>query len=536
MTIVPTFPTKSAALASLNSSNSEALSDLLEQLERERLARIRKSLKEYARYIEVPGAPIIDGEDEDENYYLDRMAPAKHHDLILDVCQDMAAGKHKRVMIFGPPGMAKSTYASVIFPTWYMGEFPRSSIIGTSYASDLAKKFGRRCRAVAKSGRYRQLFNTILKAETTAVDDWALDNGSDYMSGGFQSGITGNRADGAVMDDPIKGRAEADSKTIRDKVYSTYIDDIRTRLKPRAWQLLIMTRWHEDDMAGRILPENYAGETGLIRCRDGFDWFVICLPAEAGANDPLGRQPGEMLWSEWFDADDWKVIKEHNPRTWSSLYQQRPTAEEGNFFKREWLKPYKKQPDGCRFYGASDYAVTADGGDYTVHIVVAVDREGNIYLVDLWRGQTESDVWIEKLLDLVAKHKPLKWAEEQGQIIKSVGPFLIKRSRERKVFFAREQFVSATDKPSRARSIQARMSMGMFFVPESAPWLADLIGELLAFPAGKNDDQVDPLSLIGRMLEEMQGKQPPPPKDERDRWDKAFDKAERQEVGSWKTR
>jgi predicted phage terminase large subunit-like protein len=509
--------------------------ELLEHLEKDRLRAARDSLKAYARFIEIPGAPLNDDE-ESEQFYMDRVTPAKHHDLILDVCQDMAAGKHKRAMIFGPPGMAKSTYASVVFPTWFMGKFPRSSIIGASYASDLARKFGRKCRAVVRTEGYGQLFNTALRADTSAVDDWALDSGSDYMAGGFLSGITGNRADGAVMDDPLRGRADADSKTIRDKIYSTYIDDIRTRLKPHAWQLLMMTRWHEDDMAGRILPEDYAGESGLIRCRDGFDWYVVCLPAEAGANDPLGRKPGEILWSDWFIAEELKVIKEHNPRTWSSLYQQRPTREEGNFFKREWLQPYKKLPEGCRFYGASDYAVTANGGDYTVHMVVAVDRDGNIYLVDLWRGQTESDKWIEALLDLVAKHKPLKWAEEQGQIIKSVGPFLIKRSRERKVFFAREQFVSATDKPSRARSIQARMSMGMFYVPESTPWLADFIAELLAFPAGKNDDQPDTLSLIGRLLEEMQGRLQEAPSPEKDRWDRAFDKAERQEAISWKTR
>jgi predicted phage terminase large subunit-like protein len=534
MTLESPFQSRSEALDFLNSLSAAEQSDLLAHLEQERLTEAKDSLKTYARFIEIPGAPLNDDE-ESELFYIDRVTPARHHDLVLDVCQDMAFGKHKRVMIFGPPGMAKSTYASVVFPTWFMGKFPRSSIIGASYASDLAKKFGRKCRFVARSERYSQLFQTALRADTTAVDDWALDNASDYMAGGFLSGITGNRADGVVMDDPIKGRAEADSDTIRDKVYNTYIDDIRTRLKPRAWQLLIMTRWHEDDLAGRILPESYAGETGLIRCRDGFDWYVICLPAEAGANDPLGRAPGEMLWSDWFIADELRVIKANNPRTWSSLYQQRPAPEEGSFFKREWFKYYSKLPEGCRFYGASDYAVTADGGDYTVHIVVAVDKEGNIYVEDLWREQTESDQWIEALLDLIQKHKPLKWAEEQGQIIKSVGPFLTRRMRERKAFCAREQFTSATDKPTRARSIQARWSQGMVYLKEGAPWLADLISELLAFDAGKNDDQVDTLSLIGRLLDTMTGRTPEKPKPDKDRWDQAFDKAERQEASSWKT-
>ena len=191
------------------------------------------------------------------------------------------------------------------------------------------------------------------------------------------------------------------------------------------------------------------------------------------------------------------------PRHWAALYQQRPAPDEGNYYKREWWRYYDEKPKHLRIYGASDYAVTDGGGDYTVHIVIGVDPNDNIYVLDLWRGQTASDVWIKSWLDLVKIHKPLLWVEEQGQIVKSIGPFLEKRMREERTYCRREQVASAADKPTRSRSIQARTSMGKVYLPSKAPWLAEFQSELLTFPAGKHDDQVDAFGLIGRMLDDL---------------------------------
>jgi hypothetical protein len=136
--------------------------------------------------------------------------------------------------------------------------------------------------------------------------------------------MTGNRAHGIVIDDPIKGREQADSKTVRDKTFAAYEDDLLTRLIPGGWVVIINTRWHEDDVCGRILPENWSGESGDILCRDGNTWRVLCLQAECATNtDPLGRKPGDMLWPEWFDTKHWDQFR-LNRRTWSSLYQQIP--------------------------------------------------------------------------------------------------------------------------------------------------------------------------------------------------------------------
>jgi len=169
----------------------------------------------------------------------------------------------------------------------------------------------------------------------------------------------------------------------------------------------------------------------------------------------LGRAPGELLWDE---PDGYNYgaflrarMRETSPMMWSALYQQRPAPEEGDYFKAEWLRPYDKLPplETLRCYGGSDYAVTADGGDFTVHLVVGIDPQGCMYLLDRWRKQTASDEWIESFCDLVLKWKPVGWAEEKGQISAGVGPALDKRQRERQAFVYREQFPTRGDKAVR---------------------------------------------------------------------------------------
>lgn len=480
--------------------------EALALLEAKHARRARNSLDAFVRYIEVPGAPVSDDEDCEE-FYPDRVKPADHHRLIIDVLERVERGEIRRVMLFLPPGSAKSTYASVVFPPWYMGRNPRSNIIAVSYASDLAKKFGRRCRSIVRSREYQNVFGVGLTGDNAAVDDWSLDNQATYMAGGILSGITGNRADAIVIDDPVKGREDADSEVIRNKTWDAFLADIRSRLKPRGALAIIQTRWHEDDLSGRILPEDYDGRSGWVTARDGEQWFVLNLPAQCvSEDDPLGRQLGEWLWTDWFTPAHWEAEKRaQSPRNWSALYQQRPSPEEGDYFKSEWLRWYEKPParTTLKIYGASDYATKEREGDWTVHGVVGVDPEDNIYVLDWWRGRSTTDIWIERLLDLAEVWKPLEWGEEKGQILNSVGPFLEKRMRERKVYFYRRQFPSVNDKPTRAQSIRGRTAMGKVYLPRNAPWATDLIAELMAFPNGRTDDQVDVLGTFGRMLDHM---------------------------------
>jgi predicted phage terminase large subunit-like protein len=455
--------------------------------------------------------------------------PARHHQLLCDKLEAVERGELTRLMVCMPPGSAKSTWASVLFPPWYMGRNPTSNIITASYAQRLSRRFGKRCRNIVGSEDFRETFGFGLASDAHAADEWETERGGEFTATSVGAGVTGRRADLVCVDDPLKGRAEADSPVIRDNTWDWWISDLRTRLKPGGSIVLINTRWHMDDPSGRILPDDWDGHTGWVTARDGEPWYVLSIPAEAEEADALGRRPGEWLWPEWFTngmlARE-KIVQ--GPRNWNALYQQRPTAEEGFFFRKEWLNYHDTLParSTLQFYGGSDYAVTADGGDFTVHAVVGLDPDGRMYLCDLWRKQADSAAWVEAWCDLVGEWKPLGWAEEAGQIKAGVGPWRDRRAHERGTFAACETFPTRADKATRAQSIRGRMAMGGLYLPRSAPWVPGLVSELLAFPSHRHDDQVDALGLVGQLLDQMvAGSRPPKAKAPRDRWADTFGRA-----------
>jgi predicted phage terminase large subunit-like protein len=445
---------------------------------------IRRSLSEYARLM--------------------GFEPAAHHLLIIDELEKVCRGETDNLLIFAPPGSAKSTYVTQLFIAWYLANHPDHKVLFATHSVEFAERWGRRIRNDLQDNAL--VLGVEPDQTNQAAARWALKSGGELYGVGAGVGISGFRADLGLIDDPFGSREDAWSEAVRAKRWEWYTSDFSARLKPNARRVIMHTRWHEEDIAGRVLEQI---DKGILDAR------VLSLPAIATENDPLGRKPGEYLWDDPTGYDYGKYLRqrqrEETPMMWSALYQQAPSPDEGDYFKSDWLKPYDSLPDikTMRVYGASDYAVTADGGDYTVHVVVGIDPEGKMYLLDLWRKQASSDVWIEAFCDLVLKWKPIGWAEEQGQIRAGVGPFLDKRCLERKAFVYREQFPTRGDKAVRAQSIRGRMALSGLYVDHFAPWFAALRSELLSFPAGKHDDQVDALGLVGQLLDKMLAGDPP---------------------------
>lgn len=271
------------------------------------------------------------------------------------------------------------------------------------------------------------------------------------------------------------------------------------------------TRWHQDDIAGRILPESWAGESGLLKGRDGRWWYVICAPAIADrADDPIGRSIGEGLWPEWFKTGHWEPFKV-NARTWNSLYQQKPTAPSGTFFKRAWFdggqddgkilptRRYNELPKSLNIYLSSDHARTADGGDYTVLRVWGIDKDRHVYWIDGYRGQSEPAIWMHEAIRLIKQYRPLCWFAENDTIFGSVEPFIRTQMRDKLAICRIEKLSTRGDKVEKAQGFQGMAQMGMVHHPYGAA-ANEAIEECVAFPGGVHDDEVDCGSAICRAL------------------------------------
>lgn len=500
-----------------------------------RRQRAQSSLVEYARSIDIPGAPVSD-DPACEMFKPVETSMALHHRVILQAIQECIDTDFGRLMIFAPPGSAKSSYTSVVTPAWAMARKPGFRVIMTSYGSDLAERMSRRCRSICLDPRHISIWEDQPKLNTDqrSVSDWQLSNGSGMVAGGILSGITGNRADLLLIDDPVKGREDADSEPLQIKTMAAYKDDLLTRLKPRASVIIIQTRWNERDLSGQLLPEDYAGESGMIECRDGQTWRVLNIPAEAEyADDPLGRASGEFLWPEWFPAKHWLNYKNDpsGQRTWNALFQQRPTAADGIEFKREsfrWYDPDipagtpghymdpKLGPQGQRGgrpkalvnYGGTDFATKEDRkADFTEHGVAGRDSLGGLWFLDWWFKQTTSDKYIEPMLQMMDRNRARRWAHEGGTIGNAIGPAIRDAMRvairDGKHVCPIEELTSIKSKAVKLISFQAKAAAGMVYLPVNRAWAERLVAQLLAFPSGRWDDAADTAGLIGRLIDKM---------------------------------
>jgi predicted phage terminase large subunit-like protein len=466
----------------------------------------RNSLAEFAQAIDVPGKPV--SEDPDEWLFgpVESIA-ARHHILLMDTLDKVLTREIPNLMVFMPPGSAKSTYASVVFPAYAMGKQPLTRVILASYASGIAWKQSRRTRQIVKSAKYQPIFKAALVSGNQAVEEWALDNGSEYMAGGILSGMTGNRASLLIIDDPVAGREDADSETIRTKTRQAYEDDLKTRLMPGGATIIIQTRWHEDDLSGGILPEGWDGQSGLVDGRDGQKWYVLCLPAICDrADDPLGRQIGEPLWPEWFKGNHFEQFRA-NPRTWGALFQQKPRPAEGAEFKSQWIQRYLKAPPKTNRIILCDPASGKhkDQGDYACFWVLGLAVDQNAYVVDCVRDRLNLTERVDAIMALHRKHKPIEVRYEQYGLQADIEAIKAEQNRQQYRFKITE--VGGTvSKEARIRRLIPWHERGRIYYPMALPYtvtdgttrdlMSDFLKEYEAFPVGRTDDMMDALARL----------------------------------------
>ena len=429
----------------------------------------------------------------------------------------------RNLLVTMPPRHAKSTFSTVLFPAYFMAKNPTRYILSCSYNAMLAQDFGRQVRDRSSSVEVQQAFPDFkMASDSRAADVWRTELGGAYFGVGIGGTTTGRPANLLIVDDPVKSREDAESATQRNKIWDFYTAALSTRLQPDGLgqapsQIVILTRWHPDDLAGRLMR--------TADWKEGL-WMHLDYPAikkEGGkkvsrrllpTDHPMYLDSGELskispakrtvseeneiaLWPERFPLEELKRRERLNPRDFASLYQQKPYIEGGNILKSEWWKYYPEDLNPNTFQTLIIAADTAfkktESADYSVAIVAGLTQDGDIYIVDVHRGRWDYPELRQRLISINStwRGRGLRALYVED---KASGQSILQDLR-RESGIAVVPYKVATDKVSRVNSITPMIQGGRVFLPEKAPWLDSFVEECVAFPSGKHDDQVDSLSM-----------------------------------------
>lgn len=396
--------------------------------------------------------------------------------------RDVAAGLSPRLMIFMPPQHGKTTLCSERFPVWHMGQYPHHRVVDSAYALHLPKRSSKRARTLARDSKLMHHFPSFkLDPEKQGVEEWETTMGGYYKAVGVGGGLTGSGAHVLIIDDPVKDREEADSETIRNKAWEWWTDTASTRLAPGGGVLLIMTRWHEDDLAGRLLEQ--AKNTPTLP-----QWKVMRFPAIAEENERY-RQLGEALHPERY-TEKMLSANKANSRTWSALYQQRPSSETGNIFKRSDWRYYKVAPSDFD-YQIQTWDMTFKDTDGTDFVAGQVwQRTGGkfylLYRLKQRMGYKEAKAAVKNTCKLfpMARAVFIEDKANGSAIINDLSdelPGLIPVN-------------PMGGKVARAWAAEPYVSAHNCYLPENDPTIGEFVEEHAHFPRGKHDDEVDAFS------------------------------------------
>lgn len=405
------------------------------------------------------------------------------HILLGEKLEAVERGEIDRLIINTPPRHGKSQLASIHFPAWFMARNAGTNVIQASYNLDQAMRASRFSRNFIEGDDFSRVFPHIqMSTGSRAADRWMLESGQEYFAVGIGTGATGKGGHLIIIDDPLKDREEADSETRRQTVWDWYQDVIYTRLERNARIIVILTRWHFDDLAGRLIKAEEAG---------GDKWHQLILPAlcEQPSIDPLGRELGQALAPGRKTREELLRIKAAvGERTWSALFQQKPISTEGAMFLEEWFKPVDRAPGIRRKVRAWDFASTTDG-DYTVGVLMSRDPAGVFYVEDVirFRGtplEVEKRVFETAASD--GRSVQIRIPQDPGQAGVAQSQSFIRRLAGYQIKAVRP----TGPKETRAAAFAAQAEAGnVKLVPRD--WNKAYREELGTFPLGSHDDQVD---------------------------------------------
>lgn len=417
--------------------------------------------------------------------------PAKFHLEINRALVDVEQGRTKRLVVSIPPQHGKTTLVVENFVPWYMGEHPDHKIQIGSYAASLAASWSRKARN--KFAEWAPVIHGVtLSSEKATATEWAMaGHAGEVFAAGVDGGQTGRGAQGVIVDDPLKNYAEAQSELIREKTWDWFASSIVTRLSADGWVIIIMTRWHEDDLAGRAMAQ---------WTREGIPFVELRIPGIAEEDDPLGRPIGTPLWPEsgrtlaWYEQQK----REIGPTMFDCLYQQAPSRVKGSIFQRKWFQYFKingkhlihggsyTEMSLCRRFGIMDLAHSSKTlSAFTVMASFARGPHGDLFWLDVDRDRYPTDEHLGRVIIAIRLFKLAYVGIEDNGYQTSLITSAIKAGLPVVPVHADK------DKVTRSLPLQAMYANRRVWHLEGAPWLDALEKELLSFPAGTYKDQVD---------------------------------------------
>jgi len=430
--------------------------------------------------------------NKDFSYFVDydsdyRDKEGNHLDVLDETLMKVSDGEIKRLIVTMPPRHGKSERVSRKFPAWHIGRNPDDEIILASYSIDLSRGFSRIARDTLAA--HAETFGADVDQNNKSAESWGTEGHRGGLhAAGVGGPITGKGAKIAIIDDPVKNAEEADSETMREKIWEWYTSTLYTRLTPDGRIVVVMTRWHEDDLVGRLLKK----ESDEIKegVHKGERWTVINFPALAEKDDYLQRPEGEPLWPEHgFDKERMEQIKvDVGSRVFNALYQQRPTAADGNMLKREWWRYYDSPPPFASMLISVDAAFKdEDTSDYVV-VQVWGKSQANMYLVDQVRAKMNFPATLQTIRNVTKKYPEAHWKLVEDKANGSAIIATLHREIGGIVAINPEG-----GKVARVNAVSAYIESGNVYLPRTS-WIQDFVEEAASFPQGKHDDQIDAMS------------------------------------------